>query len=405
MKLSGIVFAASTILVGLSTTGTDAAPPPRQLEEAATPESPHEGNRVLKGQNRRNLGIRGTVKSMINRFFNPPGDFACVPDSCPGGCFGPPEGNCRAKKQKGNSCDVPSCSCGADGVVTCTNTLPCTCDAKGKGKGMKGCDSPCTTCDCGCGVQDPAFVFSIFEEGCQPGTCGKGNECHLSAFNQCSGSNGDLLDCNDLSDKRVRNRLLKDASYNPTPEEALQVAKETGGNPDAVFALQEGLLTPEECAGLVAYIDEHQDTATRYMGNDDDLVIMAHAKDPLQKIIGEERARELYQHFKDNSDGAPVTQVWLRNMGGADTFMGLHTDTMPYQMKINLNDDFEDGDTLVVDGDGARPFKLGVGDGYTHGPDLVHGHMPFRGNKYILYVISDPNPSRDLSAELLAVAA
>jgi len=46
-------------------------------------------------------------------------------------------------------------------------------------------------------------------------------------------------------------------------------------------------------------------------------------KEPLEDIIGLKRAGEIYKYYKEKADDAPVTQVWVRQMGGVDTTWGL----------------------------------------------------------------------------------
>ena len=172
--------------------------------------------------------------------------------------------------------------------------------------------------------------------------------------------------------------LVKDSSYDPTPKEALEIAEEFGGDLDAGFILEKTLLTEEECALLVAYTDETK--GIKYRSNENDKIIMARDKSPLEDIIGVDSTKELYKFYKDNTDGAPITQVWLRRITGEDTYMGLHTDKQLYQMKIALNSDYEGGDFLMVDHNGAKSIKFETGEGFLHDKGLVHGHMPHTGD-------------------------
>ena len=156
----------------------------------------------------------------------------------------------------------------------------------------------------------------------------------------------------------------------------MQVADESNGDLDSEFVLQDNLLTPEECDVLVAYTDEHDGVPVSGSA-DQDHVIMFRKKSPLEDIIGLERAKDLYKYFKEHTNGAPVTQVWLRRLSSKSGLsMKLHTDHQPYQLKIALNGNFEGGETVVGDRTGANRIRFEPGAGILHDKGLVHGHMP-----------------------------
>ena len=191
-------------------------------------------------------------------------------------------------------------------------------------------------------------------------------------------------------EKKYGHRLLEGTSnYDPTLNEVIQIAKEGNGNLDSTYIIKKNLLTSEECALLVAYTDENEGSPVGMNTSDNDHVIK---KFPLEDIIGVQRTEELYNFFKEYTNGSSIDQIALRRLTGKSGLsMKLHTDVQPYQLKIalNSNEDFEGGDYVVGDRTGAKRIHLETGSGLLHDSGLVHGHLPHFGQKYILYLISD----------------
>ena len=113
---------------------------------------------------------------------------------------------------------------------------------------------------------------------------------------------------------------MRDSAYNPSKSDAYQVALETGGDVNATYDFNT-FLTEAECDRLARHVDENEGKS--YRGNENDKLIMFRNKEPLEDIIGLKRAGEIYKYYKEKADDAPVTQVWLRRMGGVDTTWGL----------------------------------------------------------------------------------
>jgi hypothetical protein len=187
-------------------------------------------------------------------------------------------------------------------------------------------------------------------------------------------------------------RRLEAGDYDISLAEALAAVKELGGDLKASATHKFALLSAKQCDRLAAFADEEEKEGHAQL-----------SRRKLVELAGLEGARQLFAFFKGNTEGARVTNIFIRKMRSDDgTHLKLHKDTDTNILKVYLGGDFEGGESIGINTEsGLHGFPNTKGSGLVHGPLYIHGLKPHSGTKYVLYLAGHTFPGEmDLAEDI-----
>ncbi|EOD38069.1 hypothetical protein EMIHUDRAFT_97960 [Emiliania huxleyi CCMP1516] len=309
-------------------------------------------------------------------------DWHCGGDQPVGCCLGEWKEACwdvGSDENNGHACNQcgparPACSvsnpCASDAFCNFDNGDSGFCEA------CSDCTSAGSTCDT-CGL--PAAGASDCNSACEPAssrptaTCVSSIcscECTLHAtaildpdefftdnFAECLEEflAAPVCDPNQKKSKACGNgRRLEAGDYTLSLGQALAAVEELGGDLNATATHKFALLREEQCDRLAAFADEEEREGHAHL-----------PRLKLAELVGEDGARQLFAFFKDHTEGARITNIFIRKMrSDVGTHLKLHKDTDTNILKVYLGGEFEGGESIGVnEQSGLQVFPSTKGSG------------------------------------------
>lgn len=219
-----------------------------------------------------------------------------------------------------------------------------------------------------------------------------------------------------------RRRVEEDFFLEETPEphrvlDIIESLEWKGAKADATFNIKHNLISKDSAAALVKFVDDSM-TADLKCGrqlaagqaskgieeyeeswvslgegdHENEYSKKLYASD-IVELIGRNETLEILNFFRETVGDFPIDCMYVVRHGTppeGEYYIPYHIDEY-LTMEVILNEDFEGGEVIHLNKDGAHKTGAYTGTAYSHGMDIAHGVAANTGGpKYMLIVKHHP---------------